>query len=175
MSETPEENPFESPQSPPGAAEHGWPSKPYWTAVIFTVVAVVLLLPFLPGLAILVALFAAPGLVRAHIRLRREYFATGQEATATQQFQDVLISMLVGGLVTVAAGAAFFAVCLGGFVAAESVLPGRNDYGITNLLRAGLPLGSIAGLTAFYFLFRWSLGKKVLPGQGKLYGEDEKE
>ena len=76
MTETPQENPFESPQTASDTAR-GWPSKPYWTAVIFTVLTVLILLPLVPGLSIILAIVIAPGLVRAHIRLRREYFATG--------------------------------------------------------------------------------------------------
>lgn len=176
MTETPEENPFESPRGAAALANEAWSARGFWIAGGATVIISVFMLPFVPGLAVLIALVNLPALVWAGRRVRREVDATGRVPATADQMLLVSLGVLVTLLLLSASGMAFFTFCLGGFAVAETIQPSR-DYGATNLLIAGLPLGSIAGLVVFFFLFRWSLGKKWTPrkvtGETGVPGDDQ--
>lgn len=150
-----EENPF---ASPPSLTEHRCSARAYWTVVGIAVLGLTVLILFLPGLAILVALVAVPGLIRAGLKLQPKRAQVAASPSMQDQVQVIGLSLLMGIPISLATGIAFLVLCFGGALIGQQLPPWKNDnYNITNMLLVGGTLAVLGGMAVMILMVRWSL------------------
>ncbi|WP_207396404.1 hypothetical protein [Bremerella alba] len=157
-----EPNPYESPdtESALSSKRTGIPPAAYagiLAAAGVSILIVVALFIFLPGIAVLTALVLVPANLRAIIYMRREFHATGAWPEGWDQASALFLSALIMIPIWIATGIAFSAVCWAGAMIAVSVFPKGDEYGISNMFYGGVPIGLITGLISFVLCFRFTL------------------
>ncbi|PQO25957.1 hypothetical protein C5Y96_21120 [Blastopirellula marina] len=157
-----EPNPFESPEAECGGAQPD-PGTPQ-TALIgaLAAAAVSFLIAFglflvTPGLGVIAAMLLVPANLRAFLAMRKELQSTGTWPQGWQQASALVISALIMIPVWIATGIAFSAVCWAGAMIGLSAFPKGDEYGFSNMLYGGIPIGLIAGLISFVLCFRLTL------------------
>lgn len=156
-------NPFQSPQSEGEIASVAGRRSYviFYLAVALTIAVVTGLLFLAPGLALLAALVLVPANIRFFLRLGRDAEYSGQWPTIGHQLGLVILSVLMTIPVVIAAGIAFYAVCLAGATIALYTLPKTDDYGFGTALLGGVPLGLAAGIAMIVLCYRYTM--KVIP------------
>lgn len=163
MSESEKEpNPFESPESENASAE---PASTMPQAALtgtlmaagISILIVIGLFLVTPGLGVLAALVLVPANLRAILAMRKEFLATGSWPEGWGQASALIISALIMIPIWIATGIAFYAVCWAGALIAISAFPKGDEYGFTNMLYGGVPIGLTAGLISFVLCFRLTL------------------
>lgn len=157
-----EPNPFESPETEnvPANKPLRVPQAAYTgtlAAAGISILVVLGLFIVVPGIAVLVALVLVPANLRAILSMRREFRASGIWPEGWQQASAFFISALIMIPIWIATGIAFYAVCWAGAMIAVSVFPKGDEYGFTNMIYGGVPVGLIAGLISFVLCFRLTL------------------
>lgn len=150
---TPEEpNPFRSPNAVEMESQQQ-SLVGFWVVLCLTAMVALGLLPFLPGLSILLAIGLAPAFVHAYVRLVKYQQQSGMPRPLRQ------LGILLGSLVTVlvlgmAAGIVGMVFCYGALVAVSATSSGNNYSAmmVAFLVGIAVPLG------LFGFLFARSLG-----------------
>lgn len=120
-----------------------------------------------PGIAVITALVLVPANLRALLLLRRAFQATGDWPDGSQQLSAIFVSVFLMIPIWIATGIAFYAVCWAGAMIAVSVFPKGDEYGISNMLYGGVPIGLVVGLISFVFCFRLSLRNASRPADGE--------
>ncbi|MGY8768914.1 MAG: hypothetical protein ACKVH8_10880 [Pirellulales bacterium] len=166
MSDQDEINPFESPQeaqvsyeSPSGSGDSSL------TLIVSVSVGLLILctilLVIIPGLGVLGFLVSIPGVIHGAIRIRRKRILEGA-MTRENQFNNLLISLLIMVPVVFASSIGFGVFCFGGFIAVQSTGWIKNDdYGAGAAIVGGLPAGLLAALIIGILLFIFTLPKKL--------------
>lgn len=161
MADPERENPFASPEmvrDEPRPGARSWEG--YWAAVIAAVVVGVVLLVFSPGLGVLFALVAVPGLIAAWVRLERQYLTTGQQVAGGRQFLAVAGIVLLFVPLLVVAFITFGITCWATAVVVKSTMLRPEPEYVFWVLNWALPAGGMAGLAVYALLFFLVLGKK---------------
>jgi len=160
MTQVPEENPFKSPAEPQGSRK-GHVKTAYWGTLIGTILVVIAVYPFAPGISMIVASIGAAGFLRTFFAMRRVYAAEGVPIDSSLQLQMLGSSALLAVPILIASAIAFYAVCLGGTIVAMPIASkasgGDDPYGISGFLFVGIPLGAVVGIAVFTVCLRWSL------------------
>lgn len=172
-----EPNPFQSPESPHGRAneEKGLSQHSLRATIAAAVVSILIVVGLFlvaPGVGVLAALVLVPANLRAILLLRREFQANGNWPAGWNQVSAFVVSALVMLPVWIATGIAFYAVCWAGAMIAVTAFPMSDDYGFTNMIIGGIPLGLIAGLISFILCFRLTLRSDST--QADIEGENSK-
>jgi len=165
-----EPNPFESPgsKSHHAAMRSRMPRAAYRGTLAAAGVSIFLVIGlffFTPGIAVLTALVLVPANLRAILTMRREFQATGVWPEGWQQATAFLLSALIMIPIWIATGVAFYAVCWAGGMIALTLFPKGDEYGLSNLLLGGVPLGLIVGLISFVLCFRFTLRNSSAPAE----------
>lgn len=144
-------NPFRSPDAPNQAPEHG-PIALFWVVLCIAAMVAIALLPFLPGLSMMLVLVLSPAFVHAHVRLVRRSRA-GTIPKPLRQLSIVLGSL---GMCTLLA----FAAYVSGGVVCISISTVLEDFSVNMYVEivVGLLLGIVFPFVLYWFVFAYTLG-----------------
>ncbi|QDU75112.1 hypothetical protein Pan97_21350 [Bremerella volcania] len=170
-----EPNPYKSPETEDAGAkmESGMPPAALTGTLAAAGVSVLIIIGLFlvsPGIGVLAALVLVPANLRAILAMRKEFRATGRWPEGWNQASAFVISTLIMIPIWIATGIAFYAVCWAGAMIAVSAFPKGDEYGFTNMIYGGIPIGLIAGLVSFMLCFRLTL--RSTSGQAEM--EDRK-
>lgn len=167
MHEPEEENPFASPQVPMEASTHPVKVPPgthslggLWIGVTGSMFLGVFLLAISPGLGVLFALVAVPGLLAGWVRLERQFLATREQISGGRQLLKVVLIIMLFVPLLVVALVAFGVACTAASLVVQNMVPPPERPGIFWVLNWALPVGGAVGLIVYSLLFFVMLGEK---------------
>lgn len=163
-------NPYQSPEATQKEAATGvafvsagsqWT---LWATLAGSLLLIACLYWLAAGYAIIAAIVFLPAQLRAVIRLWKEARLAGEWSQPSAQLAVVVSSLLICIPVGIATVIAFFTVCFAGaFAAAATLNPGPGDrYGFNLMARVGIPLGALAAVVVFGYVWWWAVKKRVL-------------